>query len=78
MAMERNILAGILSFSIGGTIIMFVLRFVTSVVYVEQLMDWVNFLSWTITLSLVGFILLGFGLYLIIKNAIKKPKQTAS
>jgi len=67
-----------LSFSIGGTIIMFVLRFVTSVVYVEQLMDWVNFLSWTITLSLVGFILLGFGLYLIIKNAIKKPKQTAS
>jgi len=76
--MERNVLAGILSFSIGGTIIMFVLRFVTSVVYVEQLMDWVNFLSWTITLSLVGFILLGFGLYLIIKNAIKKPKQTAS
>ena len=67
-----------MSFSIGGIVLMFALRFVTSVVYVEQLMDWVNFLLWMIMLSLAGFILLGFGLYLIIKNATKEAKQNPS
>jgi hypothetical protein len=73
--MLRKGLLGILSFSIGGSILMFVLRFVTSVVYVEQLIDWMNFLLWVIILSLVGFILLGFGSYLMIRSAIKEAKQ---
>lgn len=57
---------------------MFTLHFMMSKIYVQQVMDWVSFVLWMTIFSLLGFILLGFGLQLIIKNAITEPKQNPS
>ena len=60
---------GLVCFSAGGTLLMFVLHFMFQGVYVRDVMDWVSFLGWMSLFSFVGFLLLGFGLLLIIKNA---------
>ena len=62
-------LAGIALFSVGGTLLMFVLHFMLKDVYVNNLMDWVSFFGWMLLFSFVGFLLLGLGLMLIIRNA---------
>ena len=61
-------LAGIALFSVGGTLLMFVLHFTLKDVYVNNLMDWVSFFGWMSLFSLAGFLLVGFGLQLIIKS----------
>ena len=61
-------LAGIALFSVGGTLLMFVLHFMLKDVYVNNLMDWVSFFGWMSLFSLAGFLLVGFGLQLIIKS----------
>jgi hypothetical protein len=48
---------------------MFVLHFMFQGVYVSNIMDWVSFFGWMSLFSFVGFLLLGLGLMLIIKNA---------
>ena len=62
-------LAGIALFSVGGTLLMFVLHFMLKDVYVNNLMDWVSFFGWMLLFSFVGFLLIGLGLMLIIRNA---------
>ena len=47
---------------------MFVLHFMLKDVYVNNLMDWVSFFGWMSLFSLAGFLLVGFGLQLIIKS----------
>ena len=66
--MVRKGLAGLLSFSIGGTVLMFVLHFMVQGVYVRNIMDWVSFVGWMSMFSLVGFLLVGLGIRLIIKD----------
>ena len=66
--MVRKGLAGLLSFSIGGTVLMFVLHFMVQGVYVRNIMDWVSFVGWRSMFSLVGFLLVGLGIRLIIKD----------
>ncbi len=61
-------LAGLLSFSIGGTVLMFVLHFIVQRVYVSNVMDWVSFVGWMSMFSLVGFLLVGLGIQFIIKD----------
>jgi len=65
-------LAGILCFSIGGTLLMFVLHFMVKDVYVANIMDWVSFFGWMSLFSFVGFLLVGYGLRTIIKEAKNK------
>jgi hypothetical protein len=48
---------------------MFVLHFMFQGMYVSNIMDWVSFFGWMSLFSFVGFLLLGLGLMLIIKNA---------
>lgn len=62
-------LAGLVCCSAGGTILMFVLHFMLQGVYAINLWDWMSFFVWMSLFSFVGFMLLGFGLMLIIKNA---------
>ena len=62
-------LIGIVCFSVGGTLLMFVLHFMLQGVYVSNVMDWVSFFGWMSLFSFAGFLLLGLGLMLIIKNA---------
>ena len=66
--MVRKWLAGLLSFSIGGTVLMFVLHFMVQRVYVSNVMDWVSFVGWMSMFSLVGFLLVGLGIRFIIKD----------
>lgn len=66
--MVRKGLAGLLSFSIGGTVLMFVLHFMVQGVYVRNIMDWVSFVGWMSMFSLVGFLLVGLGIWSIIKD----------
>ena len=61
-------LAGIVLFSVGGTLLMFVLHFMLKDVYVNNVMDWVSFFGWMSLFSFVGFLLVGLGLMLIIKS----------
>ena len=67
--MAPKSLTGLVCFSVGGTLLMFVLHFMFQGVYVRDVMDWVSFLGWMSLFSFVGFLLLGLGLMLIIKNA---------
>ena len=62
-------LTGLICFSAGGSLLMFVLHFMFQGVYVSSIMDWVSFFGWMSLFSFVGFLLLGLGLMLIIKNA---------
>ena len=62
-------LTGLICFSAGGSLLMFVLHFMFQGVYVSNIMDWVSFFGWMSLFSFVGFLLLGLGLMLIIKNA---------
>ena len=62
-------LIGLVCFSAGGSLLMFVLHFMFQVVYVRDVWDWVSFVGWMSLFSFVGFLLLGLGLMLIIKNA---------
>jgi CBS domain containing-hemolysin-like protein len=66
--MVRKGLAGLLSFSIGGTVLMFVLHFMVQRVYVRNIMDWVSFVGWMSMFGFVGFLLVGLGIWLIIKD----------
>lgn len=66
--MVRKGLVGLLSFSIGGTVLMFVLHFMVQRVYVRNIMDWVSFVGWMSMFSLAGFLLVGLGIRLIIKD----------
>ena len=66
--MVRKGLAGLLSFSIGGTVLMFVLHFMVQRVYVSNVMDWVSFVGWMSMFSFAGFLLVGLGIRLIIKD----------
>ena len=61
-------LAGIVLFSVVGTLLMFVLHFMLKDVYVNNVMDWVSFFGWMSLFSFVGFLLVGLGLMLIIKS----------
>jgi hypothetical protein len=61
-------LAGIVLFSVGGTLLMFVLHFMLKDVYVNNVMDWVSFFGWMSLFSFAGFLLVGLGLMLIIKS----------
>ena len=70
--MAHKRLAGILCFSIGGTLLMFVLHFMVKDVYVANIMDWVSFFGWMSLFSFVGFLLVGYGLRTIIKEAKNK------
>jgi hypothetical protein len=65
---ELRELAGLLSFSVGGTLLMFVFHFMLKDVYVRDIMDWVGFFGWMSLFSFVGFLLLGLGLKLIFKS----------
>jgi hypothetical protein len=67
--MVRKGLAGLLSFSIGGTVLMFVLHFMVRGVYVNAYLDWVSFVGWMSMFSFAGFLLVGLGIWLIIKEA---------
>jgi hypothetical protein len=69
MILAPKALFGILCFSVGGTLLMFVVHFMLQGVYVSNIMDWVSFWGWMTLFSFVGFLLLGSGLMLIIKNA---------
>ena len=62
-------LTGLICFSAGGSFLMFVLHFMFQGVYVSNIMDWVSFFGWMSLFSFVGFLLLGLGLMLIIRNA---------
>ena len=64
--MNKDLIFGLLSFSSGGTILMFVLFLVTD--------DWMNIVLSIIIYSLAGFTLFGLGLYVLIKNAITESK----
>ena len=48
---------------------MFVLHFMVKDVYVANIMDWVSFFGWMSLFSFVGFLLVGYGLGAIIKEA---------
>jgi Mn2+/Fe2+ NRAMP family transporter len=61
-------LAGIVLFSVVGTLLMFVLHFMLKDVYVNNVMDWVSFFGWMSLFSFAGFLLVGLGLMLIIKS----------
>ena len=67
--MTAKALTGLICFSAGGALLMFVLHFMFQGVYVSSIMDWVSFFGWMLLFSFVGFLLLGLGLMLIIRNA---------
>jgi hypothetical protein len=67
--MTAKALTGLICFSAGGALLMFVLHFMFQGVYVSSIMDWVSFFGWMLLFSFVGFLLIGLGLMLIIRNA---------
>lgn len=66
-------LTGLLSFSVGGTILMFVLHFIVQNVYVSVIWDWAGFIGWMSLFSFVGFLLFGYGLMQIVKQEKQNP-----
>ena len=65
---HKGLVAGLVCFSVGGTLLMFVLHFMVQGVYVRDIWDWVSFIGWMSAFSFIGFLLIGLGLKLIIKD----------
>jgi hypothetical protein len=65
--MSRKAVAGLLSFSIGGTILIFMLYFMFEDVWDSDIWDRVSYFGWMpIFWGFVGFLLLCLGLWLVI------------